>query len=116
MCYSEECEAQLTEAKGFLKYLDELLQYELMVLFKARIVSFQWPSIYQSQIMSEVVLRILMEHNSSMRASCLKFVEHYEHLDDKKEDLLSREVEDVSSHLGTRGACSLLVSVRPCQY
>lgn len=41
MSYSEEWEALLTEAKSFHKYFDELLQSELMVLQKARIVSFQ---------------------------------------------------------------------------
>lgn len=70
-----------------------------MALYKAKVASFQWLSIYQSQIMTEVVLRNLMGHNSSMSASCLKFIEHYEHLDDNEKDLLSREVEDVSSPL-----------------
>lgn len=42
--------------------------------------------------MSEVVLWILMGYNFLMRVSCLKFVEYYEYLDDKKEDFLFREV------------------------
>lgn len=64
-----------------------------MVLYKAKSVSFHWKSIYQSQIMTEVVMQYLMGHNSSMTATCLKFIERFEHLNDKG----TREVEDAFS-------------------
>lgn len=80
-----------------------------MLLYKAKIVLFQWQSIYQSQIMTEAVMQYLMGHNFSMTATCLKFFEHFEHLNDKEGDQRSRGRFII---LRTHGACSLLVSVR----